>query len=128
MKYILFFPIILTIACTENDTPVNLHTPDTYELKALLLDPGDGSGTFQPVQSKKRIEWHANGNLSCFGNICSMSKENDTLTKASWQGGDQIIISEDCGQMSYEIKGDTLDIRFPYCIEPCISRYIKSKE
>ena len=56
MRYlILFFAIGASLqACTEEETD---DLRNKWKLIEVLADPGDGSGTFQPVESDKTISF-----------------------------------------------------------------------
>jgi hypothetical protein len=58
--------IILTlISCSKNDddTSSNLLI-GTWKLTEMLIDPGNGSGTFNSVNSNKNLIFSNGGNLS----------------------------------------------------------------
>ncbi|NNM18501.1 MAG: hypothetical protein HKP24_08010, partial [Croceitalea sp.] len=45
----------------------------TWQLVEILADPGDGSGTYTPVDSNKMIVFDNNGRFSSNGAICSFA-------------------------------------------------------
>jgi hypothetical protein len=98
----------------------------TWELKEVLMDPGNGSGVFNAVSSDKNLVFHTNGNVNCNGVICDMSIESNTSTAGTYSEIDSTLISTACPNLilKYEVSGDTLILIYP-CIEPCKAKYIK---
>ena len=66
---VLIFAFTL-VSCTSANEEVSLDQNEigTWRLIEVLADPGDGSGTFQPVVSSKTVRFETNGTLSCSGN------------------------------------------------------------
>ena len=98
----------------------------TWELKEVLMDPGNGSVVFNAVSSDKNLVFHTNGNVNCNGVICDMSIESNTSTAGTYSEIDSTLISTACPNLilKYEVSGDTLILIYP-CIEPCKAKYIK---
>ena len=98
----------------------------TWELKEVLIDPGNGSGVFNAVSSDKNLVFHTNGNVNCNGVICDMSIESNTSTAGTYSEIDSTLISTACPNLilKYEVSGDTLILIYP-CFEPCKAKYIK---
>lgn len=100
----------------------------TWKLIEALADPGDGSGTYQPVTSDKIIQVYSDSSFVSNGNMCTMNSdttgsasgffidtENINLTPGSCWGG---------FPLSYEHNGNQLIIRYN-CIEGCSQKYVK---
>ena len=98
----------------------------TWELKEVLMDPGNGSGVFTAVSSDKNLVFHSNGNVNSNGIICDMSIESNTSTSGTYSENDSTIISATCQNLiiKYEVSGDTLILIYP-CFEACKAKYIK---
>ena len=98
----------------------------TWELKEVLMDPGNGSGVFTAVSSDKNLVFHTNGNVNSNGIICDMSIESNTSTSGTYSAIDSSIISATCQNLiiKYEVSGDTLILIYP-CFEACKAKYIK---
>ena len=96
----------------------------TWELKEVLMDPGNGSGVFSAVSSDKNLVFHTNGNVNSNGIICDMSIESNTSTSGTYSEIDSTIISATCQNLiiKYEVSGDTLILIYP-CIEACKAKY-----
>ena len=98
----------------------------TWELKEVLMDPGNGSGVFTAVSSDKNLVFHTNGNVSSNGIICDMSIESNTSTSGTYSAIDSTIISATCQNLiiKYEVSGDTLILIYP-CFEACKAKYTR---
>ncbi len=96
----------------------------TWELKEVLMDPGNGSGVFTAVSSDKNLVFNTNGNVNSNGIICDMSIESNTSTSGTYSENDSTIISATCQNLiiKYELSGDTLILIYP-CIEACKAKY-----
>ena len=99
-----------------------------WKLKEVLADPGDGSGTFLPVQSNKRITFEANGVITSNGSLCDMSTAADAPTSGTYSNTNFTFNSTDCSDPNYnysfEQTGTVLIITYP-CFEPCKAKYVK---
>ena len=121
------FAILVIISfltsCKKNDRG---SLTGTWELKEVLMDPGNGSGVFTAVGSDKNLVFNTNGNVNSNGVICHMSIESNTSTAGTYSEIDSTIISTTCPNLilKYEVSGDTLILIYP-CFEPCKAKYIK---
>jgi hypothetical protein len=125
---LLLFTSIL--ACSkEKEGQSGPQVKSSWIMTAHLQDPGDGSGTFVPVNSTKYLKFYANGTLRSNGDICSMDSSATNATTGTYSVADSSLTSAGCSvtiggwPIRYEMNGDTLDVHYP-CIEPCIARYI----
>jgi hypothetical protein len=98
----------------------------TWELKEVLMDPGNGSGVFTAVGSDKNLVFHTNGNVNSNGIICDMSIESNSSTSGTYSAIDSTIISATCQNLiiKYEVSGDTLILIYP-CFEACKAKYTR---
>ncbi|MCB0754507.1 MAG: hypothetical protein H6602_02955 [Flavobacteriales bacterium] len=113
-------------ACnTENQ---NEGLVSKWHLIEQLMDPGDGSGTFQPVTSDKTISFFEDGTVSsangsiCIGEVWSgASSSLGTYSETT-----MIIDVDNCTgghvPLSYEMDGNYLILNYA-CIEPCREKY-----
>ena len=130
MKKSICFLILLgfLFSCNKNDneTTNNSALVGSWKLIAILADPGNGSGVFNPVISNKTIVFDNNGNLSSNGTICDMSTDSNTSSTGNYIEANTSIISSSCQNLTikYELNGNTLILNYP-CIEPCKAKYIK---
>lgn len=77
MKHILLLITIIFISCTSDDSKPTDETGliGKWKLIEQLADPGDGSGTFQPIVSDRSITFFKDGTLEINGELCFMSSE-----------------------------------------------------
>lgn len=94
-----------------------------WKLTEILADPGNGSGTFNPVTSNKTLTFDANGTVSSNGTICDMSTVSNTSSTGTYTTTTNSINSSST-TIIYELTGTTLILNYP-CIEPCKAKYIK---
>jgi hypothetical protein len=97
-----------------------------WKLIAVLADPGDGSGTFQPVVSSKTITFRSNGTITCEGNLCDLSIGSASNTSGSYTISNATIQTVNCNQLelTYEVDQNTLIINYPF-IETCKAKYLR---
>jgi hypothetical protein len=120
--------IILTvISCSKNDDDTSSNLlKGTWKLTEVLADPGDGSGTFNSVNSNKNLIFSNSGNLSSNGVICDMSIETNVSSTGTYSEVNSTINSTNCpnNTIKYELNGNTLILIYP-CIEPCKAKYTR---
>lgn len=116
------------IAC-KDDEPIESGLIGKYTLIEVLADPGDGSGTYQPVNSSKTIEFRADGTITSNGNLCNISTDANNPSSGTYSLVDSTIQSPACNNnLPFAIRfywdNDVVEIAYP-CIEPCGARYRK---
>ncbi|AXG71075.1 hypothetical protein KORDIASMS9_03330 [Kordia sp. SMS9] len=123
----IFAATLLLFSCATDDdnTTENLLT-GTWRLTATLLDPGDGSGTFLPIDSDADLDFSADG-VTVTSNVsfCTMSE----VFSATYSASAGTIIIDECGALSpftifFEIQENELILSYP-CIEACLYKYVK---
>ena len=125
MRYlILFFAIGASLqACTEEETD---DLRNKWKLIEVLADPGDGSGTFQPVESDKTISFFEDETIISNGQLCSMGIASNNGSSGTYSETEMTITPENCGFMAYvinyEFEGGNLILNHP-CIEACREKY-----
>jgi len=125
MKNLFFYVVIIIslISCNKSDD-VETGLVGQYQLLEVLADPGDGSGTFQPVNSNKIIEFHSDGTITSNGEIGTMGVESNSATTGTYSLADSTISSSNCSNLSFELNVNELIINYP-CIEPCRAKFLK---
>lgn len=131
---VLLMGTVLFFSSCEKDEPTpTCGTPITWKLVEVLADPGDGSGTFQPVNSQKRLAFSDDGTVRANSGMCSMQNEptpgnQGTFSVVGNYDSTSSLITPNCPALSYTlsytINGNELIIIYP-CIEACQERYIK---
>ncbi|RKN04366.1 hypothetical protein D7036_12280 [Aquimarina sp. BL5] len=129
-KYLFLFliPLLFVFSCSNDDDTI--ASPDLlgkWLLIEQLVDPGDGSGTFQPISSDLELEFLAGGILQVSnGSLCSLAIESEGNSTESYSI-DENTITVSCNtpfSISFEIKEGSLFLYHP-CIEGCGQRYQK---
>lgn len=121
--------IAVLYACNQDDdSGSDTNLVGTWKLIENLADPGDGSGTFNPVNSNKTITFNSDGTFTSNGYICDLSIESDQSTSGTYLASNATFRSDDCFDPDYEYhfeqSGVILFITYP-CIEACQAKYQK---
>lgn len=127
VNQVILLIILFFTACKKDGHTANTTLTGKWKLIESLADPGDGSGTWQPVSANPTIyvQFENNGKLSgtAFpGDVSYVVKDSVTLTFTS---KDNVVQN-----YRYLIKIDTMfmspdgPIR---CIEACGMKYVKVK-
>ncbi|WP_298539456.1 hypothetical protein [uncultured Aquimarina sp.] len=123
-----FIPLLFVFSCNDDDdTITNPDLLGKWRLIEQLVDPGDGSGTFQPISSDLELEFLGEGILQVSnGSLCSLAIESEGNSTESYSI-DENTITVSCNapfSISFEIKEGSLFLYHP-CIEECGQRYQK---
>ncbi len=128
-KVIYIIITILFVSCSKEE-------PNTFQnqligkwnLIEVYADPGDGSGTYNPVTSEKYVEFLANGTVKSNGPLCNLSIETNEGFTGTYSIVTKKISGNDCQPNPLGIRFDIVDnyliINFP-CIEGCGEKYEK---
>ncbi|MEQ8358718.1 MAG: hypothetical protein RH860_04465 [Cytophagales bacterium] len=98
-----------------------------WKLIEMLSDPGDGSGTFSPVQSDKMINFYADLTFESTEKLCYMVTSSHDKGKGTYSIESNFIYPDSCTyptELSFQLNKDTLIITY-LCIEPCAEKYLK---
>lgn len=141
MKKLLFTVVLVFIfSCTSDDSKPSeeKNLLGKWKLIEQLADPGDGSGTFLPIESNRTIEFFSDGTVQINGILCYMSSEvgdkesgtynliTDSNTDAENVG---VILPNTCNSRSAKVyfdlplNGDL--ILWYLCIEGCGQKFEK---
>lgn len=129
--FIVLFLAGLLFSCSKDtEREADSDLVGKWKLTEMLLDPGDGSGTFYPVSSDKIIEFYADGTVKSNGSICNISTESGNPSEATYSLTDSTIHSSDCpilpNAIRFTMKGSVLILRYP-CDEPCQAKLVKER-
>lgn len=130
MKKILLLSglIFLLISCSKDNSDSETDVIGEWKLIEVNADPGDGSGTFQSVESDKVVVFLKSGTVTSNGTICQMSIESNNPTSGTYSLTDSTISSPDCVQTEFEIYFELINskliLRYP-CIEGCQEKFTK---
>ena len=126
---ILLFALAIIASCKKSDENKNTGLIGKWKMTDVLMDPGDGSGTFQPISTSKYIEFRSNGTLYSNGSLVSNSGEVIVADSGTYDLADssfssyQIFIDLPY-KMHFIQEGNILTISYP-CIEPCRAKFRK---
>lgn len=103
---------------------------DEWKLVEVLMDPGDGSGTFQPIVSNKTITFCSDGTFLANGEMCSMTDQASTSHVGDYFISTGILNPENCAStqplnITFTWSGDTLLLYYP-CFEGCAQKYYRN--
>ncbi|KAB8152262.1 hypothetical protein EZY14_014550 [Kordia sp. TARA_039_SRF] len=128
-KLSLLLTIFIIISCTDDETPETLETlTGSWKLTEVLLDPGDGSGEFQSVESDNTLNFSTDGEtVTSNYSFCNPNLNEQTSAIYSEAAG-TITLENGCGDtpflIYFEMQDSTLILNYP-CIEPCRYKYVK---
>jgi len=133
--FILLIPFLFAFTCEEEKEEKQVILPSVksnellgkWQLIETLEDPGDGSGTFQPVVNGKIIEFIEDNTIANLDSPFSCNSPDINLPIiATYSEKDKKITFSDCPDFSLgvEIKNGNLFL-YPPCIEACASKYKK---
>ncbi|MGJ1195530.1 hypothetical protein ACR777_00180 [Sphingobacterium spiritivorum] len=141
VKFAFLALIGLTLmACNKdsNNSSENNGITGRWKLVEVYADPGDGSGKYRAVDSKKQLTFKADGTVEVQnGDLCTVSIDSDKKETSSYKILDKnassgkknrlvimscIVMQNDPTELSFEIKGDMLTISY-LCMEGCGERY-----
>lgn len=124
MKKIFLLSILTLVflSCDKNKTELI----GTYKMTAQYIDPGDGSGDFEPVSSSRTIEFHSDGTVTSNGNLCDLSTDTDESTSGTYDTSDSTLTIQGCENNTIRFSFDEgILILFYPCIEACQVKYEK---
>lgn len=118
--------IYLILGCGKEDLPLS-DLDSSWELTEFLLDPGDGSGTFQIANYEKQLVFMSNGTIRTSRSFCDPSQDELGMT-GTYNSELLTFVPDDCGDESrpytYQINGNEMLVYAP-CIESCIEKYAR---
>lgn len=122
------FIAIVFWACAEKKESALVGT---WKLTDVLVDPGNGRGTFQKANQDKVITFLSDGTLKSNTSYCQMSKDATIGTAGSYSmNNSKLVIACDTTESSinFELKDGALIIEYPtQCMETCKEKYVRVK-
>lgn len=120
--------LLLSLLSCKKENNDNHIIVGTWKLSEILSDPGDGNGTYIPVESDKTITFNTNGELYSNGDLCSLLPDTKKSTKGTYSLDSFTFTSQDCNHSNLEynfvIEDNHLTIIYP-CIETCRAKFLK---
>ena len=141
MKYGIIFLVMTLFNCSTNttaETEEDQKVVGKWKIIEQLADPGDGSGTFSPIESERTIEFFSDGTVRINGVLCFMSSEVRDQETGSYMLNtdsnsdfqfDGEIIPNVCSSRSARVYFDLpvsgqLILWYP-CIEGCAQKFVR---
>lgn len=125
---ILLISVSLVACKKDEDNNPESDLIGTWKLTEVLNDPGDGSGTYQAVESSKTMTFFNDNTLTSNGSLCNNSTNSDNQTSGIYSLIDSTYTSDDCSNsafdFSFRLENGELTIAYP-CIEPCGAKFTK---
>ncbi|MEY8862589.1 hypothetical protein [Tenacibaculum singaporense] len=112
-QILLLLVVSLMFSCNNDEDNLETELIGKWKLIEVLADPGDGSGTFEPVRSNKTIEFKSDGTLTTNNSLCdpysdemisSGTYENNTITTGCQ--------NPNIATISFELKNQYLILNF----------------
>jgi hypothetical protein len=110
--------------CADDDPDVR-GLPGIWVQIAFLADPGDGSGTFQPVNTDFTLEINSDLSYTANASLCNNEPTDGTQTTGQFDEATMRVQEEGCQySQAWELDGNELIIYYP-CIEPCAAKFAR---
>lgn len=127
--FFLLLPLLVFSACQDDDDDTTPRPESQWQLSAVLADPGDGSGTFETVDSDRQLNLLTDGTYSSNGNLCDFNADADEPTLGTYSLANATLSPDNCvttggTPFGLEVRGDTLEVRY-LCVEACVHRYLR---
>ncbi|MCL6294566.1 hypothetical protein [Jejuia spongiicola] len=137
---ILFLFALILISCTSDDNKVLIENEallGKWKVIEVLVDPGDGSGTFQPATYNRTVEFFSNAIVTASGTLCFLGSESNPSTgtfklistNETDINHDGEIKPNDCGfseaRVYFDITSNNELILWYPCIEGCGEKFEK---
>lgn len=130
MKYLTLLLSILLLGCADTQVGIGDLT-GTWRLVEILADPGDGSGTFQPVDSDNTIQFFNDLTFQTNNSLCGHLNPDSQTSVGAVDTTQMTLVIDGCEydglQVEYHFELNEYGqfiLYFP-CIEPCANKYIK---
>ena len=130
----LILALLAFTSCEDDDDAPRIGLIGTWQLDAVLTDPGDGSGEFIRVDSDRLLFVETDSTYASNSIICNFSTETNMLTVLSTGSYDLAagtLVPDDCPsvpptstEIGLELIGEELILTY-LCIEGCQHRYLR---
>ncbi len=119
--------LILNSSCEKQTCSSASGIVGEWKLIEELIDPGDGSGTFQAITSNKEIKFCDDGTFEANGEMCTMENQASSTHEGTYDASTETFSPNYCMMMAplsygYSVNGNTLILSYP-CIEGCQQKY-----
>ena len=123
--------LLLTSCRSDSDDPLDGESLyGTWLLSDVLLDPGDGSGTFTPTDSGEQLILRPEGTFIANWNPCGLEGSGDDVFEGAYLETSTMSFEISCSvDNAFTVQGsleDSFLLLFFPCIEPCVYRFYKT--
>lgn len=97
---LILFMLLMIFSCTTKEAKPDIKNQDLigkWKVIEQLADPGDGSGTFNPIESDRTIQFFSDGTVTINGDLCYMSSGAGAETSGTFE-----IIAENTTDTSHD--------------------------
>ena len=118
------------LVCSKEDSVTPGELPGTWRLTEVYLDPGNGSGTFQPADYEREITFYADSTYLTSRDICNIYDNIEAGGEGRYSPDRQVIFPTSCRmntEYPFTVDGRELTITY-WCIEGCAERYVKIRD
>lgn len=120
--------LILT-SCEKEECGFDKGIVGEWKLIEELMDPGDGSGTFQAVISDKEVKFCDDGTFEANGDMCAMANQSSSTHTGTYDTSTETFSPNNCMSMMpmtfyYSVNGNTLILTYP-CTCGCQQKYTR---
>ena len=110
--------MVILISCSndENDNSEITQLIGRWKLIEQLADPGNGSGTFQSIDSQKKLEFFQDGTITSYnGSLCEPYSDEQISSGTYFLDDNRIITNcqnTNIGSIEFKIVDDNLILNF----------------
>ncbi len=126
----IFLSFMILGSCSDDDDALNISADivGKWLLVEQLVDPGDGSGTFQLIDSDFTLEFFDNGTVtSANGSLCNVFTPSDDTSSGTFSLENKTLTigcEDDVITIFFEKTGTELILTL-ICIEACAQKFKK---
>jgi len=123
---------LILVSCSSNEIDFEYAPPIEdvdfqWNLTEMLIDPGNGSGEFEPTDLDIQLSFVDNQTVKANGLLCGFNETYNILT-GTYSEADSIIIT-DCPMFNRSFwvsrRDSILILNSLNCIEPCSAKFVK---
>ena len=131
MRFHYFLLMLPLLAGCDKDEPTPDSILGTWKLTEVYVDPGNGSGTFQPTDYARTITFFPDSTYTTDLTICRFGGNvADEGGSGVYFPEERLIFPTTCrinAEYPYEVAGRRLTVTYS-CIEGCAERYVKVRD
>ncbi|CAM1372363.1 conserved hypothetical protein [Tenacibaculum litoreum] len=112
-QILLLLVVSFMFSCSNDEENLETELIGKWKLIEVLADPGDGSGTFEPVESNKTIEFKSDGTLVTNSSLCDPYSD-EVISLGTYHNNTITTGCQDpnISTISFELKNQYLILNF----------------